>query len=146
MTLTILQDGEKPLRQKSKRIAKIDDTVRNIAASMIEVMLQNNGVGLAGNQVGILRRIIIVLVNETPKVMINPEIIFESEEKVTEEEGCLSFAGQFYEIPRAKQVTVKYRNLSGHPILETHTGIIARCILHEIDHLDGITFKKYVSE
>lgn len=144
MILQILQDGEKPLRQKAKRVDKIDDTVRNIAANMVETMLSANGVGLAANQVGILKRIIIVLVNNEPKVMINPEVIFESDEKVTAEEGCLSFTGEFYEIPRAKQVTVKYRDLKGHPMLETHTDLVARCILHEIDHINGVTFKSYL--
>jgi peptide deformylase len=144
MILEILQDGAKLLRQKAKRVDKIDDTIRNTAANMVETMMSANGVGLAANQVGILKRIIVVLVNEEPKVMINPEIIFESEDKVTEEEGCLSFRNQFYPIPRAKEVTVKYRNLSGHPMLETHSGMVARCILHEIDHLQGIVFKTYL--
>lgn len=144
MILEILQDGEKPLRQKAKRVDKIDDTIRNTATNMVETMLAATGVGLSANQVGILKRIIVVLVNEEPKVMINPEIIFESDEKITEQEGCLSFSGEFYEIPRAKEVTIKYRNLSGHPMLETHTGLIARCILHEIDHLNGVTFKSYL--
>lgn len=145
MILEILQDGAKPLRQKAKRVDKIDDTIRNTAANMVETMMSANGVGLAANQVGILKRIIVVLVNEEPKVLINPEIIFESEEKVTEEEGCLSFRNQFYSIPRAKEVTVKYRNLVGHPMLETHKDLVARCLLHEIDHLNGITFKTYLN-
>lgn len=144
MILKILQDGEKPLRQKAKRISKIDDTIRNIAANMIETLISKNGLGLAANQVGILKQIIVVLVNNEPKVMINPEIIFESDEKVIEQEGCLSFEGQFYSIPRAKRVTVKYRNLKGHPHLETHEDMVARCILHEIDHLRGVTFKSYL--
>lgn len=144
MILNILQDGEKPLRQKAKRVDKIDDTVRNTAANMVETMLSANGVGLAANQVGILKRIIVVLVNNEPKVMINPEVIFENEEKIVAQEGCLSFSGEYYDIPRSKEVTVKYRNLSGHPMLETHTDLVARCLLHEIDHLDGITFKNYL--
>lgn len=144
MILNILQDGEKPLRQKAKRVDKIDDTVRNTAANMVETMLSANGVGLAANQVGILKRIIVVLVNNEPKVMINPEVIFENEEKIVAQEGCLSFSGEYYDIPRSKEVTVKYRNLSGHPMLETHTDLVARCLLHEIDHLDGITFKSYL--
>lgn len=144
MILNILQDGEKPLRQKAKRVDKIDDTVRNIAVNMVETMLSANGVGLAANQVGILKRIIVVLVNNEPKVMINPEVIFENENKIIAQEGCLSFSGEYYDIPRSKEVTVKYRNLSGHPMLETHTDLVARCLLHEIDHLNGITFKSYL--
>lgn len=138
--LQILQDGDKTLLKKSKRVDKIDDTLRNIAASMVETMLASNGVGLAAPQVGILKRIIVVLVNEQPKVMVNPEIVFVSDETCVDNEGCLSFPGQFYDISRPSKVTVKYRNLSGHPMLETHEGLTARCLLHEIDHLDGIVF------
>ena len=138
--LQILQDGDKNLLKKAKRVDKIDDTIRNIAANMVDTMLASNGIGLAGNQVGILKRIIVVLVNEQPKIMVNPEIIFLSEETCDMEEGCLSFPQQFYHISRPSKVTVKYRNLSGHPMLETHEGLTARIILHEIDHLDGIVF------
>lgn len=138
--LEILKEDNKILRKKAKRVESIDDTIRNIASSMVNAMLANNGVGISGNQVGILKRIIVVLINETPKIMVNPEVIFSSEETVKQSEGCLSFPGQFYDIERPISVTVKYRNLSGHPMLETHTGLTARCILHEIDHLDGIVF------
>jgi peptide deformylase len=144
MILDILQDGDKRLLKKSKRVAKIDDSIKELAENLIETMKSANGIGLAAPQCGILKQVIIVLVNEEPKVLINPEIIFESEEKVTEQEGCLSFKNEFYNIPRAKEVTVKYRDLSGHPMLETHTGLVARCLLHEIDHLQGIVFKTYL--
>ncbi len=138
MILNILQDNEKPLRQKAKRIAKIDDTTRTIAANMVETMIAKGGVGLAANQVGILKSIIVVLVNEEPKVMINPEIIFYSEEKEIDDEGCLSIPETLLKKERYSKVTVKYRNLKGHPHLETHEGLTARVIQHEIDHLNGI--------
>lgn len=138
--LEILKDGDKTLKKKAKRVDKIDDTIRNISASMVNTMLAANGVGLSGNQVGILKRIIVVLVDEEPKVMINPEIIFESEEIVRDSEGCLSFPNEFYDISRPSKVTVKYRNLSGHPMLETYEELTARIIQHEIDHLQGIVF------
>ena len=138
--LEILKDGDKALKKKAKRVDKIDDTIRNIAANLVKCMVHYQGVGLAAPQVGILKRIIVVLVNNEPKVMVNPEIIFESEEIIKESEGCLSFPGEFLDIPRPQKVTVKYRNLSGHPMLETHEGLVARCIYHEIDHLDGVVF------
>lgn len=144
MILQILQDGDKKLLKKSKRVAKIDKSIKELAENLIETMQENKGVGLAAPQCGILKQVIVVLVNENPKVMINPEIIFESEEKVTEEEGCLSFSGQFYPISRAKEVTVKYRTIEGYPMLETHTDLVARCLLHEIDHLNGVVFKSYL--
>ena len=138
--LQILQDGDKTLLKKAKRVDKVDDTLRNIASNMVDTMLASNGIGLAGNQVGILKRIIVVLVNDQPKVMVNPEVVFTSKETCTMNEGCLSFPEQFYDIERPEKVTVKYRNLSGHPMLETHEGLAARCLLHEIDHLEGIVF------
>lgn len=144
--LEILQEGNKTLKKKAKRVDKIDDTIRNIAASMVDTMLASNGIGLSGNQVGVLKRIIVVLVNEEPKIMINPEVIFTSNETCKESEGCLSFPNQFYEIERPQKVTVKYRNLSGHPMLETHEGLTARCLLHEIDHLDGVVFTERKNE
>lgn len=139
--MEILKENHKLLRTKAKRIDRIDDTVRNIAANMIRTMLDNNGIGISGNQVGILKRIIVVLINDQPKVMINPEVMSFSEETCVESEGCLSFPEQFYNIERPKSVKVKYRSMSGHPVIETYNGITARCILHEIDHLDGIVFE-----
>ena len=142
--LELLKEDDKKLRRKSKRVDKIDDKVRNVAASLIETMVANSGIGLAAPQCGIHKRIIVVLVNNEPKVMINPEIIFTSNETCSMEEGCLSFPGTYLTITRPEKVTVKYRNLSGHPMLETHEGLTARCIYHEIDHLDGIVFKERV--
>jgi peptide deformylase len=138
--MEILKDGHKTLSKKAKRVDKIDDTIRNLSASMVQTMLDADGIGISGNQVGILKRIIVVLVNNEPKVMVNPEVIFTSKEVCKLEEGCLSFPQQYHEIERPEKVTVKYRSLSGHPTLETHEGLTARCILHEIDHLDGIVF------
>lgn len=138
--MQILTEDHKLLRRKAKRIDRVDDTTRNIAISMINTMNECGGLGLSGNQVGIMKRIIVVSVDGEPKVMINPEIVFMTEETCTETEGCLSFPGQFYEIDRPVGVTVKYRSMSGRPMLEKYTGLTARCIMHEIDHLDGIVF------
>lgn len=142
--MELLKEDDKRLRRKSKRVDKIDDNIRNIAASLVTTMQSNNGIGLAAPQCGILKKIIVVLIRDEPRVMINPEIIFTSEEVCKMEEGCLSFPGQFLEISRPEKVTVKYRNLAGHPLLETHEGLTARIILHEIDHLEGIVFKDKV--
>lgn len=131
--------GDKALKRKSKRVDKIDDSIRNICASMISTMIQKNGVGLAANQVGILKRIIIILDNGNPKVLINPEIIEYSDEMCSLQEGCLSIPETFLDIERPKSVKIKYRNLKGKPCYEHYDGISARIIQHEIDHLDGIT-------
>jgi peptide deformylase len=136
--LEILTEENKLLRKKSKRIDKIDDSVRNLCASLVDTMLANNGVGLAAPQCAIHKRIVVVLINETPKVLINPKIISFSDDKQLDEEGCLSIPQKFIQKKRHSKVTIKYRNLAGHPRLETYEGFNARVIQHEIDHLDGI--------
>jgi peptide deformylase len=142
--MEIITYPNKILTKKAKRVDKIDDKIRNIAANMVETMIANNGVGLSGNQVGLLKQIIVIMHNDNPKVMINPQIIFQSEELTSLEEGCLSFPNEYYSINRPESVTVKYRNLSGHPMLETHTGLTARILLHEIDHLLGVVFTHHI--
>ena len=143
--MKLLKEDDILLRRKAKRVDKIDDTVRNIAANMIRTMEKNNGIGLAANQIGILKQIIVVLVNNEPKVMINPEILGISQEYCVIEEGCLSFPQQFYNIERPEKVKVKYRCLSGRPMIESYEGLEARCILHEIDHIRGIVFTEKVN-
>lgn len=140
--LELLKDNDKQLKKKSKRVDKIDDTIRNVAASLVDTMIANGGIGLAAPQCGILKRIIVVLVNNKPKIMINPEIISTSQETCSMEEGCLSFPEKFLTIRRPEKITVKYRSLSGHPAIETHEGLTARILFHEIDHLDGILFEE----
>jgi peptide deformylase len=101
-------------------------------------------VGIAAPQVGILKQIIVVLIGDNPKVMINPEILDISQEYCTMNEGCLSFPNQFYDIERPEKVKVKYRGLNGKPMIEWYSGIEARCVLHEIDHINGIVFTEIV--
>lgn len=136
--MEILKIGDKILQQKSKRISKVDDQLRNVCASMVETMLKNNGVGLSGNQIGLLKRIIVVLHNNKPIVFINPEIINYSTEFVVDEEGCLSIPETLVEKRRYKTITIKYRDLKGKPCIEKYSDLTARIIQHEIDHLDGI--------
>jgi peptide deformylase len=136
--MEILTEGHKDLKQKSKRVDKIDDVIRTQVASLTDLMIKNNGVGIAAPQCGIHKRIIVVSDNETIKAFINPEIVFKSDELEDGEEGCLSIPGKVAIKKRYKSITIKYRNLSGHPHLETYEGFTARVIQHEIDHLDGI--------
>lgn len=138
MILDILLDGDKRLLKKSKRVAKIDDSIRELAENLIETVKSAGGIGISAPQVGVLKQVIVVLVNEEPKVMINPELIFTSNEKEVAEEGCLSIPQTFIQKERYSNITVKYRNLQGHPHLETHEGLTARVIQHEMDHILGI--------
>jgi len=137
--LTIRTLEDKVLYQKAKRVAHIDDTIRNLCASMVETMVANNGIGLAANQVGVLKRIIVILDGDDVKVMINPEMLNCSDTKVIMDEGCLSIPEKFLKIARPETIRIKYRDLSGKPHAEQYRGLTARVIQHEIDHLDGIT-------
>ena len=135
--------GDKVLTQRSKRVAKIDDTIRNLCASMIHTMMQNNGVGLAAPQVGISKQIVVALIadgllGENPKCFINPEILTHSKETEICEEGCLSIPETFIPVERYKSITIKYRDLSGRPKVETYENLEARVLQHEIEHLNGV--------
>ena len=137
--LTIRTLGDKVLAQKAKRVAGIDDTIRNLCASMIDVMVKSDGIGLAANQVGVLKRIIIISDESDIKVFINPEITHFSEQKVSLDEGCLSIPETFLTIIRSENIIVKYRDFKGKPRMERYSGLTSRVIQHEVDHLDGIT-------
>jgi len=105
---------------------------------MVNLMLESGGIGLSGNQIGLLKRIIVVVYKNEPLVMINPEIINQSEEVVSDQEGCLSVPETFVEKKRFKTITVKYRDRKGYPHLEKYSDLTARIIQHEIDHLNGV--------
>jgi peptide deformylase len=130
--------GDKVLKQKAKRVSSVDDTIRNLCIVMIDTMLNNNGVGLSANQIGILKRIIVVLDDSIAKVMINPEIVKYSEEICDMKEGCLSIPDTFLDIQRPETIKIKYRDMKGKPHFETYSGLTSRIIQHEIDHLNGI--------
>ena len=147
MTLPILTIGDKKLKRKSKRIDKIDDTIRTLCASLVETMYANNGIGLAAPQVGIHKRIIIVdKGDKEPIILINPEIIFSSESLIEMEEGCLSVPNTFETLKRPESISVKFRDTKGRTHFNTYDGLIARVIQHEIDHLDGKLFIEYLNE
>lgn len=136
--LKILTEKEKLLRKTAKRVAKIDDSIRNLCAAMIQTMIENHGVGLAAPQVGISKQIVIALIDSVPKAFINPEIISHSKKMEICEEGCLSVPGKTVPKNRYKTIKIKYRNLAGHPKIEEFKGLNARILQHEIDHLRGI--------
>lgn len=137
--LDILTLGHKTLTQKAKRISSVDDSIRTLCISMMNTMLENNGVGLAANQVGVLKRIIVVLIGEKPTALINPEILEYSETLCEMEEGCLSIPGEYLNITRPETIKVKFRDTKGKPHIQSYSGLASRVIQHEIDHLDGVT-------
>lgn len=145
MILTVLTKGNSILRKESKRVAKIDDEIRTLCDDMIETMYAHSGVGLAAPQVGILKRIIVIDEQGTPRVFINPNLINVSTESILMEEGCLSIPNHYVKIKRPEQIHIRYRTLEGKPMYETLTGLSARILQHELDHLDGLLFIDYES-
>lgn len=130
------------LRKKAKRVFCFDLSLRKLADEMFKTMYENAGVGLAANQIGKLKRVIVVIDNGKPNVLINPEII-DKEGFEYELEGCLSFPDLFINIKRASRVVVQYQDLYGIKQLLGAEGRLARTIQHEIDHLDGKLFIDY---
>lgn len=137
--------GEPVLREKSKAIENIDGDLVKFLNNMNETMQAANGLGLAANQVGKKVRAFTIDLSHfdvlaEPKIIINPEIMDKSNDLVTGEEGCLSFPGLYQMIQRPNKVTIQTLDLDGKEYLFEAEGLIARVILHEIDHLNGVLF------
>ncbi len=128
------------LRQKAKRVSRIDKSIQRLIDDMIETMRQANGMGLAATQVGVpLRVAVLQIPDEEPMAIINPEIVKrDGEQEVTQ--GCLSIPGYFGELKRSASVTVKGRDRQGKMIRIKATGLMAEALEHEIDHLNGILY------
>lgn len=136
-------EGDEILNKKSREIEVIDDKIKQLAEDMMETMHKYDGLGLAGVQVGILKRIIVIdLYDDVSQfTLINPEIIEKSEETVEIEEGCLSYPNQYGKVKRAVRVKVKALDLDGKKVTLDAKDLLAQALQHEIDHLNGITFK-----
>ncbi len=136
-------EGDEILRKKSREIEVIDDRIKELAEDMFDTMHKYDGLGLAGVQVGILKRIIVIdLYDDVSKFcLINPEIIEKSEETVELEEGCLSYPNQFGKVVRSTKVKVKALDLDGKKVTLEAEGLLAQALQHEIDHLNGEVFK-----
>ena len=128
------------LRKKAKKIKEITPEIHELTKRMIQIMIKEDGVGLAAPQVGISKRMIIVQGEKGPEVFLNPRIIFKSKEKELAEEGCLSLPGLFLEVKRSRKVKVEFTDLEGERYVLSAEGIMARIFQHEIDHLNGILF------
>ena len=138
--LQIRKIGDPVLRTKAKKIDEITEKINDLIDNMFETMYAEDGIGLAAPQVGILKRIAVVDIQEDNKiVLINPEII-EEEGKAVMEEGCLSIPGETGDVIRAEKIKVKTLDRDGNEIEFKAEGLEARAIQHEIDHLDGILF------
>jgi|SRR5579872_4360713 len=138
--LTVVEYPHKALRTPATPVTVFDEALKQLVADMIETMYHGRGVGLAANQVAILSRILVIDISDdedSPLCFINPEIIAAEGEDYFAE-GCLSMPGIYPKIKRAIKVTVKYQNEFGHSKELTCDGLMAQCLQHETDHLDGI--------
>ena len=147
----ILTEPNPFLRQKSQSVEKVDDSIRKVMDDMLETMYDAPGIGLAAIQIGILKRIIVLDISKDPEkkepmYFINPEKVYTSKDQATYEEGCLSVPGQFAEIDRPDKCHIKYLDYNGDSKELKAEGLLATCIQHEIDHLEGILFIDYLSK
>jgi len=132
------------LSKETERVEVFDSEIKFLSEQMFETMYAHKGIGLAAPQVHLINRMLVMDCGE-PKVMCNPEITGRSETMVKTQEGCLSFPGFLVDVDRCKEILVRYQSVEGVFIEERFTGLSAICIQHEVDHLDGITFLKYIS-
>ena len=137
------------LRQKSEAVAAVDKDLRALVEDMFETMYDAPGIGLAAIQIGVPRRVVTMDLAKDPKepqVFINPEIVWRSDEQSVYEEGCLSIPDYYGEVERPQAVKVKYRDLDWKEHEIEADGLLATCIQHEIDHLNGVLFIDHISK
>ncbi len=157
--LEILHIPNPKLKRVSEPVTEVDGSVRRILDDMMDTMYDANGIGLAAPQIGIAKRLVVIDVSHdiedddgnvmrgrNPQYFINPEIIESSSDAEPYDEGCLSVPGEYAEVCRPSEVTVKYIDRSGREQVEHMTGLLARCIQHEIDHLNGVVFIDRISK
>jgi peptide deformylase len=150
VVLEIRKYGDPVLRQRAETVTMFDEKLARLAADMMETMAAANGVGLAGNQVGVLKRIFVADTASfelTGKkiAVVNPEIVFRSSEEAIEEEGCLSVPGVYTEVRRPKKIKLAGQNLKGEKMELDAEEMIARVFCHETDHLNGVLFIDHLS-
>ncbi|MBT8100374.1 MAG: peptide deformylase [Gammaproteobacteria bacterium] len=146
--LTILEFPDPRLRKKAAPVEAVDDTLRALIDDMLETMYAAPGIGLAATQVDVHKRLLVTDVsanNDEPHALINP-VILEKDGVAVTEEGCLSVPGYYEEVERANHIVVSFLNRDGEETKMEAEGLLAVCIQHEMDHLDGKLFVDYLSE
>ena len=148
---TILTEPNTLLRQVSQPVEQVGESEKELMNDMLETMYAANGIGLAAIQIGVPKRIIVMDLSKEenkklPMYFVNPVITKKNNEKVTYEEGCLSVPNQFAEIDRPSKCEVEYLDYNGNKQNLQAASLLATCIQHEIDHLEGILFIDYLSK
>ena len=149
-SLEIYKLGDDVLRQNAQRISKVDNPIRNLAKEMLQSMYAAKGIGLAAPQIGINKELLVIDVNfedsaAEPLILINPEISDYGSTLNSYEEGCLSIPGVYLNVVRPSTIKLKFRDEMGRPRKMKADGLLARCIQHEMDHLNGVLFVDRVS-
>jgi len=148
--LPILTAPDPRLKQKARPVDRVDDDLRRLLDDMLETMYAAPGIGLAAPQVGVLKRALVIDLSKgdepkTPLFIVNPEIIKVSDEDALYEEGCLSVPEHYAEVARPRAVTVRHLDREGEIRTLEAEGLLATCLQHEIDHLDGVLFLDHIS-
>ena len=149
--LEIIKEPDPILRKKSNEVSKVDNDIRTLMDNMLETMYQAPGIGLAAPQVGILKKVIVIdLAKEDepkkPLFIVNPKIIWKSDELSSREEGCLSIPGYFAEVVRPTKCKLQSLDYDGKQQEIAADDLLSTCIQHEVDHCDGILFIDYLSK
>lgn len=141
--LKIVKYPDELLHKKSEEVKKFDKNLRKLIKNMFETMYENDGIGLAGVQVGVLKRILVIHIDtddiQFKSEVINPKIISFSKDQSIMCEGCLSVVGEMYDVLRPNEVIVEFQKVDGKTYRVEAKGLLAKCFQHEIDHLNGIT-------
>ncbi|HEY5609308.1 MAG TPA: peptide deformylase [Alphaproteobacteria bacterium] len=147
--LPILVAPDPRLKRTAQRVVRVDDAIRQLMDDMLETLYAAPGLGLAAPQVGVTKRVLVVDIGKgearKPLLMANPEIVSASDELATYEEGCLSFPEQFAEVERPAKVRIRYIDHENEIREVEAEGLLATCIQHEMDHLDGVLFVDHIS-
>jgi peptide deformylase len=148
--LSIIVAPDPRLKQRATPVARVDREIRVLMDAMLETMHGANGIGLAAPQVGVLKRVIVIDISQpdeppAPYRFVNPVIVWHSDVEVVGEEGCLSLPDHYADVARPERVRVRYLDAHGEARELAADGLLAKCIQHEIDHLDGTLFVDHLS-
>jgi len=147
--LILVKEGDPILTQEAEHWDFINQVILavEVEREMLEIMRASKGIGLAGNQVGLLRRVFVMQLQDGRELgCFNPWIMFGDNDKIQDDEGCLSFPNLWLKVARHNKITASYLDNTGKPCIIELEGLDARCFQHELDHLNGVTFTEHVSD
>ena len=147
--MKLLKEDDPILKQEAEHWDFVNQVILAVVVEreMLEIMRASKGIGLAGNQVGLLRRVFVMQLQDGREIgCFNPWIMFGNNDQIEDTEGCLSFPNLWLKVKRHNKITASYLDNTGKPCIIELEGLDARCFQHELDHLNGVTFTEYVSD